>query len=79
MANIQLQIQNLVKLVNVTNIQLADIETILLQTEEMYKEQIEGDIYSISEKLKNIIYRDMECQAHCIHVLLTDKSYHNTS
>lgn len=33
-ANIQLQIQNLVKLADIANNQLADIETILLQTRE---------------------------------------------
>jgi len=39
---------------------LADIETILLQTEETYKIQIGRDIYSISEELRNIIHGDME-------------------
>jgi len=36
MANIQLQIQNLVKLADVANNQLEDIKTILLQTREAY-------------------------------------------
>ncbi len=45
MAIIQLQVQNIVKLANTENNQLANIETTLLQTEENYKTQIEGDIY----------------------------------
>ena len=40
---------------------------------EIHKMQIEGDIYSISEELRNIIYRDMEQQTHLIQMLLTDK------
>jgi len=60
MANIQLQIQNLVKLVITANNQLADIKTILIQTGETHKMQIGGDIYSISEELRNIIHRDMK-------------------
>lgn len=60
MADIQLQIQNLIKLADIANNQPADIETTLLQTGETYKTQIEGDIYSISEELRNIIYGDME-------------------
>jgi len=56
-ADIQLQIQNLVKLADVANNQIADIKTTLLQIGETYKEQIGGDIYCIS---RNIIHRDME-------------------
>ena len=52
MVNIQLQIQNIIK--------LANIETILLQTREIHKTQISGDIYNISQELRNIIYRDMK-------------------
>jgi len=60
MANIWLQVQNIVKLANIANNQLANIKTTLLQTGEIHKTQIRGDIYSISEKLRNIIYRDIE-------------------
>ena len=42
------------------NNQLADIETTLLQTGEIHKTQIGGDIYSISEELRNIIHGDMK-------------------
>ena len=70
MIDIQLQIQNLAKLANATNIELANIKTTLLQSSDTYKMQIRGDIYSISKELWNIIYKDMEKQAHHIQVLL---------
>jgi len=44
-ADIQLQIQNLVKLANIANNQLADIKTTLLQIGETHKTQIGEDIY----------------------------------
>ena len=65
MADIQLQIQNIIKLVN--------IETTLLQIREIYKTQIGEDIDSIFEELRNIIYRDIEQQTYHIQVLLADK------
>lgn len=52
--NIQLQIQDLIKLANVVNIKLVDIETTLLQSGETYKEQVRGDIYSILGELRSI-------------------------
>ena len=55
MADLQLQIQNLIKLADIANNQLAYIETILLQTEKTYKMQIGRDIYSISEELRNVM------------------------
>ena len=73
MTDIQLQIQNSAKLANAINIELADIGTTLLQSSDIHKMQIRGDIYSIPEELWNIIYRDMEKQAHHIQVLLADK------
>ena len=73
MANIQLQIQDIIKQANTVNNQLADIEIILLQAKEIYKIEIRGDIYSISEKLYNITYGDMEKQAHHIQILLANK------
>jgi len=42
------------------NNQLANIETILLQTEESHKIQIEGDIYSILKELRKIVHGDIE-------------------
>jgi len=55
-ANIQLQIQDLVKLANIVNTELTDIETTLFQSGKTHKEQIRGDIYSILEKLRNVIH-----------------------
>jgi len=65
MVDIQLQIQNTIK--------LANIETILLQIREICKTQISKDIDSIFEELRNIIYRDIEQQTYHIQVLLADK------
>ena len=65
MVDIQLQIQNTIK--------LANIETILLQIREICKTQIIKDIDSIFEELRNIIYRDIEQQTYHIQVLLADK------
>ena len=47
MANIQLQIQNIIKLAKVTNTQLVEIETTILQASNNYKIQTAGDIFSI--------------------------------
>ena len=69
-ADIQLYIQNIIKLADTANNQLANIETTLLQTGEIYKTQIGGDIF---KKLRNIIYKDIEWQIHHIQVLLADK------
>ena len=34
---------------------------------------MEGDFYSISEELHNVVYRDMERQVNHIQVLLADE------
>jgi len=73
MADLQLQIQNYVKTADTVNNQMVDIETVLLQTGETHKVQIGGNIYSISEVLRNIIYRNIEQQAHHIQVLLANE------
>jgi len=73
MADLQLQIQNYVKTADIVNNQMVDIETVLLQTGETHKVQIGGNIYSISEVLRNIIYRNIEQQAHHIQVLLANE------
>lgn len=72
-ADIQLQIQNTVKLTNAANIELTDIETMLLQSSDTHKKQIGGNLYSISQDLWNILHKDMEKQAHYIQTLLADK------
>jgi len=60
MADLQLKIQNLVRLADVANNQLVDIKIVLLQTEGTYKMKISRDVYNISKELKNITHRDME-------------------
>ena len=73
MVDIQLQIQDIVKQANVVDNQLVDIETILLQAGKIHKIQVEGDTYSISEELCNIIYRDMKRHIYHIQVLLANE------
>ena len=73
MANIQLQLQNIIKLAEVANMQLAEIETMILQAGNSYRTQIAGDIFSIFKDLCNIIQGDMENQVHYIQTLLTDE------
>ena len=72
-ANIQLQLQNIVKLAKVANIQSAEIETIILQASNDYRMQMARDIFSILENLWNIIQGNIENQAHYIQILLADK------
>jgi len=73
MADIQLQIENIIKLADTANNQLADIKTTLLQTKETYKTKIGRDIHSISKELRNVIHRDIEQQTHHIKVLLANE------
>ena len=59
MVDIQLYMQNIIKLVDIANNRLADIETILLQTGKTHRIQIGGDIYNISKELRNFIHGNM--------------------
>jgi len=54
-AEIQLQLQNIVKLAEVANTQLVEMGTTILQASNIYRTQIAGDIFSILEDLQNII------------------------
>ena len=73
MADIQLQLQNIVKLAEVANIQLAKIKITILQASNIYIIQMVGDIFSILEDLQNIIQGDMETQAYHTQTLLADE------
>ena len=73
MANIQLQIQNIIRLAEVANTQLVKIETTILQVSKIYKIQMAGDIFSISEDLQNIIQGDIKNQVYYIQALLADE------
>ena len=48
MADIQYQLQNIIKLVEVANTQLAEIETTILQASNTYRIQTASNIFSIS-------------------------------
>ena len=63
MANIQLQIQNIVKLVEVANTQLAEVKTTILQASHNYRIQTAGNIFSIFEDLQNIIQSNIVLQS----------------
>ena len=71
--DVQLQLQNITKLVEEANIQIAEIERMILQASHNYQIQTAGDIFSISEDLQNIIQSDMENQVYHIQQLLVDK------
>ena len=73
MANIQIQLQNIIKLAKVVNIQLAEIKMNILQTSDIYKTQIAGNIFSILEKLQSIIQGNMKTQAYHTQTLLADE------
>ena len=70
MANIQLQIQNIIRLAEVANIQLVKIKTTILQVSKTYKIQMAGDI---SEDLQNITQGDIKNQVYYIQALLADE------
>ena len=61
MADIQLQIQNVVKLTNTANIELAGIKTTLLQASNTQKEQIREDIYCYELKSLELNKRTNSC------------------
>ena len=52
MVNMQMQLQNIVKLVEEANIQIAEIESKILQASNNYQIQTVRDIFSISRGLE---------------------------
>jgi len=73
MVDMQMQLQNIMKLAEEANIQITEIKFTILQTSNNYQMQTAGDIFSISEDLQNIIQSDMENQVYHIQKLLADK------
>ena len=73
MVNMQLQLQDIIKLAEEAKIQIAEIEVIVLQVSHNYQTQIAGNIFSISKDLQNIIQSNMENQAYHIQTLLVNK------
>ena len=51
MLEVQIQLQNIVKLAEETNTQVVEIENIILQASNDYRTQTAGDIFCISEDL----------------------------
>jgi len=66
MVNMQMQMQNIVKLAEKANTQITEIESTILHASNNYWTQIAGDIFSIFEDLQNIIQSDMENQVYHI-------------
>lgn len=60
MVDVQLQLQNIIKLAKEANIQIVEIEKIILQASHNYWTQTVGNIFSISEDLQNTIQSDIE-------------------
>jgi len=73
MVDVQLQLQNIIKLVEKANTQIAEIETIILQASHNFRTQTAGNIFSISEDLQNIVQSDIENQAYHIQALLVNE------
>jgi len=55
MVDIQMQLQNIIKLAEEANTQIAEIERTILQASHNYQTQTVADIFSIPEDLHNII------------------------
>ena len=53
-----MQLQNIIKLVEEANIQIAEIEVTILQASHNYWTQTVGNIFSISKDLQNIVQSD---------------------
>ena len=51
MMDVQSQLQNIIKLAEKANMQIAEIEGIILQESHNYQTQTAGDIFSILEDL----------------------------
>jgi len=73
MVDMQMQLQNIMKLAEKANIQITKIKFTILQTSNNYQMQTAGDIFSISEDLQNIIQSNMENQVYHIQKLLADE------
>ena len=73
MVDVQMQLQNITKLAEEANMQIAEIERMILQVDQNYWTQTARDMFSISEDLQNIIQSDMENQAYHIQQLLVDE------
>ena len=55
MVDVQLQLQNIIKLAEEANTQIAEIKFTILKASNNYQIQTAGNIFSISENLWNIV------------------------
>ena len=73
MLEVQMQLQNIVKLAEEANTQVVEIENTILQASNDYRTQTAGDIFCISEDLWNIIQSNIKNKAYHIQKLLADE------
>jgi len=73
MVDVQMQLQNIMKLAEEANTQIVEIKSTILQASNNHQKQTAGDIFSITEDLQNIVQSNMENQAYHIQKLLADK------
>ena len=73
MVNMQMQLQNIMKLAEEVNIQIAEIKSTILQASDNHQTQIAGDIFNITKDLQNIVQSNIENQAYHIQKLLADE------
>jgi len=66
-------LQNIVKLAEEANTQVAEIGNTILQVSNDYRNQTAGDIFCISKDLQSIIQSDIENKAYYIQKLLANK------
>ena len=60
MVDIQLQLQNIIKLAEEANVQITEIKSTILRASDNYQIQTAGNIFSISENLWNIVQSNIE-------------------
>jgi len=73
MVDVQMQLQNIMKLAEEANTQIVEIKSTILQASNNHQKQTAGDIFSITKDLQNIVQSNMENQAYHIQKLLADK------
>ena len=68
-----MQLQNIIKLAEEANTQIAKIKSTILQASDNHQIQTARYIFSITEDLQNIVQSNMENQVYYIQKLLVDK------
>ena len=68
-----MQLQNIIKLAEEANTQIAEIKSTIIQASDNYQIQKARDIFSITEDLQNIVQSNIEDQVYYIQKLLVNK------